>query len=190
MRKELVLAITIVIILFSNCVKTELTHALTPLGYTVKATDDTHVDSTKPDSVLGGEKYLDVESWGDAPTSNHQIIWLKFSLSDIPDGVEFNQATMQVYVWSAGVGSNISAYYCSDNSWTESTLTYSNMPSYDADPIDTEPVTTSAEWYSWNVVEAVRSASNSNLDAVTVVLNEPPGSQTASLCTLKKPLPW
>jgi hypothetical protein len=188
-RKEFVLAIAIFIILFSNCLKTELADALTPLGYTVKATDDTHVDSTNPNEILGGQKYLDVESWGDASTSYHQIVWLKFSLSDIPDGAEFNQATLQVYAWFLGGDFNVSAYWCSNNSWSESTLTYSNMPEYNAIPIDTVVVATSDEWQSWNVVEAVRSASVNNLDAVTIVLSEPLRSSQNSVFLYSKETP-
>jgi hypothetical protein len=189
LRKELVLAIAISIILFSNCLKTELTNAQTPLGYTLTATDDTHADSTNPNEILGAQKYLDVESWGDASTSYNQIVWLKFSLSDIPDGVEFNQATLQVYAWFTGKGFSVSAYSCSDNSWTESTLTYSNMPEYNATPISTVVVATSEEWQSWNVVDALRSASEQNLDAVTIVLSEPMLSSQNSVFLYSKETP-
>jgi hypothetical protein len=189
LRKKLVLATIIFIILFSNCMKTELTHALTPLGYTVKATDDTHVDSTNPNSTLGEQKYLDIESWGDASTSYHQMVWLKFSLSDVPNGAEVNQATMQVYAWFVGGNFNVSAYFCPDNSWSESTLTYSNMPNYSPDPVDTEAVSTSDEWHSWDVVEAVRSASRNNLEAVTIVLNEPLLSSQNSVFLYSKETP-
>lgn len=187
MRKELVLAITIIIVLFSNCIKIQLSFAQPNL--TVKATDDTHVDSTNPNSTLGGQKYLDIESWGDASTSYHQIVWLKFSLSDVPDGVEFDQATLQLYVWFVGGEFNVSAYFCSDNSWSESTLTYSNMPAYSTNPIDSEVVATDEDWHSWNVVEAVRSASRDNLEAVTIVLNEPLLSSQNSVFLYSKETP-
>lgn len=188
MRKEFVLAITIVIILFSSCIKTEIAFAqYGPI--TVKATDDTHVDSTNPNSTLGAQKYLDIESWGDASTSYHQIVWLKFSLSDVPDGVEFNQATLQLYAWFVDADLNVSAYFCPDNSWSESTLTYSNMPAYNTDPVGSTVVTTSEEWQSWNVVEAVRSASRNNLEAVTIVLNEPLISSQNSVFLYSKETP-
>ena len=188
MRRELVLASTIFIILFSSCIITE--QAFAQYGpITVKATDDTHVDSTNPNTTLGEQKYLDVESWGDTSTSYHQIVWLKFSLSDVPDGAEFNQATLQVYAWFVGGTFNVSAYFCPDNSWTESKLTYSNMPNYSPDPVATEAVSASEEWQSWNVVEAVRSASRNNLEAVTIVLNEPLRSSQNSVYFYSKETP-
>ena len=156
---------------------------------TVKVTDDTHVDSTNPNLTLGEQKYLDIESWGDASTSYNQIIWLKFSLSDVPDGVEFDQATLKVYAWFIGGTFNVSAHYCSDTYWTESTLTYSNMPSYDTNPIDTVLVSADEQWYSWNVVEAVRRASDNNLQTVTIVLSEPMLSYQNSVFMYSKETP-
>jgi hypothetical protein len=189
LRKKIFFALTLFILLFSICMKTDLSHALTPLGQTVKATDDTHVDSTNPNLTLGEQKYLDIESWGDASTSYHQIVWLKFSLSDIPDGAEFSSATLQLYAWFVDEKLNVSAYFCPNNSWSESTLTYSNMPEYNINPIDTIVVTESEKWYTWDAVEAVRNASRNNLDAVTIVLNEPMLSNQNSVFLYSKETP-
>jgi hypothetical protein len=158
---------------------------------TVTAIDDTHVDSSRPDSVLGAEKYLDVESYGDSSTSTHQIVWLKFSLSGIPTGAVFSSATLEVYAWFVGGTFNVSAYYCSDNSWTESTLTYVNMPQYGTTPVATVTVASSLyeKWYSWNVVGAVQQALDNNLENVTIVLNEPYVSSQNSVFFYSKETP-
>jgi hypothetical protein len=141
----------------------------------MKPSDDTHVDSTIPESVLGAEKYLDVESYGSASSPTQQVVWLKFDLSSLPSGIVIKEATLQVMAWYVGGEYDVSAYYSSDSSWTEETLAYSNMPSYDAEPVDTVKVhkIMIEEWFSWNVAEAVQKASDSGTQTLTIVLNEP-----------------
>ena len=188
MRKKLCLAITLVMLLFSGYATTNGSAAL--FGpVTITVSDDTHVDSTNADSALGEQQYLDIESWGDSSLSYHQIIWLKFSLSSVPEGVEFTQVTLQVYAWLIGGTFNVTAHYSSDSSWTESTLTYSNMPSYDANPIDKLEVSADEQWYSWNVIDAVQRASDNNLQTVTIVLNEPMLSYQNSVFMYSKETP-
>jgi hypothetical protein len=55
-------------LLFSSLTTIKLSAAAQFGPITVKVTDDTHVDSTNPNSTLGEQKYLDIESWGDAST--------------------------------------------------------------------------------------------------------------------------
>ena len=157
-------------------IKTNVVHASTN-QVMLKATDDTYVDSSYPTSNYGGQFNLEILNslYGTAPYQSTfiDIIWLKFNLSSVPNGALIDTATLQLYASGVGETYNVDAYSCSDNSWNELTLTYSNMPSYNTALIDSELVPSAFEWYNWSVVDAVRSALNTNSTQLTLVLNEP-----------------
>jgi hypothetical protein len=109
---------------------------------------------------------------------------LKFDLSTIPNGALVDEATLQVYAYTVSETANVDAYSCSNNSWTELTLTYSDMPSYDATSLDTTTIASSDRWYNWSVVDAVRSDVTGNFNAVTMVLGDPSPHSSYSVITL------
>jgi hypothetical protein len=144
---------------------------------TLKPTADTYVDSNTPTSNYGGQPRLDIgySVFGNEPyqTIYNYLAWLKFDLSTIPNGALIDEATLQVYVYTVSETANVDAYSSSNNSWSELTLTYSDMPSYDATSLDTTIVTINNQWYNWSVVDAVRSDVTGNFNAVTMVLGDP-----------------
>ena len=98
-----------------------------------------------------------------------ETVWLKFSLPTIQDGAVIDTAILQLYAYSVWYETfNINAYSSIDNSWKESTLTYSNMPNYNSTPLDSEIVTNHfswenySQWYNWDVIDAIKNALNSN----------------------------
>jgi hypothetical protein len=139
--------------------------------------DDTYVDSSNPSSNYGGQAYLQIENWQYTVQNQtyeyESIVWLKFNLSSVPSGAVVDEATLQLYTSIVGETFNVHAYSCSNNSWTELTLTYSNMPSYNTTSMDSVLVATGYQWYNWSVVDDVRNALNSNSKAVTIVLLDP-----------------
>ena len=143
----------------------------------LKVTDDAYVDSSFPTSNYGGQFDLEILNslYGTAP---HQfnfidVAWLKFNLSSVPNGALIDTATLQLYAAVVGETYSVDAYSCSNNSWNELTLTYSNLPSYNTTLMDSELVSSAYEWYNWSVVDAVRSALNTNSTQLTLVLSEP-----------------
>lgn len=144
---------------------------------TLKPTDDTYVDSSVPGLNHGNRTDLDIY-WYTFPELVHSFGWLKFNASSVPYGAVIDEATLQLHTLSwYNEAFNVSAYSSSDNSWTEMTLTYANMPSYNTTPLDTKLVTTlvssNGQWYNWSVVQAVQNTLNSNSKAVSIVLSEP-----------------
>jgi hypothetical protein len=148
-------------------------------------TDDTYVDSNDPTSNYGGQDYLQIENYQYTVLGQtyeyESIVWLKFNLSSIPSGAVVDAATLQLYTSIVGETFNVHAYSCSDNSWTELTLTYSNMPSYNTTSMDSALVATSNQWYNWSVVDGVRNALSANSNAVTVVLFDPSPHSSATV---------
>ena len=134
-------------------------------------TDSTYVDSNYPNSNYAGQDFLQIKNYQDK-----EIVWLKFNLSSVPEGAVVDNSTLSMYLslvnYLLPVSYNVHAYSCSDNSWNQSSLTYSNMPIYNTTSMNSTLVS-SMGWYSWNVVDAVRDALNRNTTAVTIVLFDP-----------------
>jgi hypothetical protein len=155
--------------------------ALTPLAEAQKIDEwgvlpvaDTYTDinSSIPH---GDEGTLEIENWTNILEQRHiKLVWLKFSLGflpSLPNGSVITGATIQLYSVDAfHLGFTISAHSCLNNSWQESSLIYSNMPHYNATPLDMISLENKAKWYSWNVLDAVLQAVNNGSNVFTVVL--------------------
>jgi len=147
---------------------------------TLKPSDDTYVDSSNPGSNYGGQIYLEISEWNVFSAHYDLMAWLKFDLSSVPDGAVVDGATLSLYTPIVGETFNVHAYAGSAflnastvTPWTELTLTYSNMPSYNTTSMDSVLVATANLWYNWSVVAAVRNALNDNPKSVTLVMREP-----------------
>ena len=142
---------------------------------TLNPTDDTYTDSYNPNSNYGGQTLLAVSKYDWAGATYEQDVWLKFDLSDVPDGAVVDVATLQLYCTYVTETYNVYAHSCSNNSWTESTLTYSNMPTFNATSMDLTVVSTASQAYNWTVTDAVRKGVDGihgGPDVVTIVLLE------------------
>jgi len=148
---------------------------------TLKPSDDTYVDSSNPNSNYGEQNYLQITNYNsETNTAYESIVWLKFNLSSVPDGAVIDEATLRLRTSSVNGSFNVNAYSGSDllnvsavASWTELTLTYSRMPSYNTTSTDSVLVGTSDQRYNWSVVDAVKDALNSAARTVTIVLFDP-----------------
>jgi hypothetical protein len=148
-------------------------------------TDGTYVDSNYPNSNYAGQSFLQIKNYQDKEI---EIVWLKFDLSSVPNGAVVDNATLEMCLFlvnhSSPFSYNVHAYSCSDNSWNQSSLTYSNMPSYNTTSMSSTLVSQSDNlgWCSWNIVDAVGNALNSNSTAVTIILFDPsPNSSNTTL---------
>ncbi|UCD96174.1 MAG: DNRLRE domain-containing protein [Candidatus Bathyarchaeota archaeon] len=147
---------------------------------TVFSSADAFIDSSAPDANFGT---------GDLTITNsslqRMIIWLKFNLSDVPDGAVITSAILQLKCNSAPEPFNVSSHFCSDNDWTEASITYNNAPWYDPTPMpDMCPtcgsknwalVDAPLQWYLWDVTFAVNQTLDGvhgGPDVVTIVLEE------------------
>ncbi len=89
--------------------------------------------------------------------------WLKYDLSHISPEMHFVSAKIFVYLNETGTTSDnsTSVHYCDDDSWTETTITWNNQPTFSAQPEDTIDSPASPDmfieknWYSWDVTSAV-----------------------------------
>jgi len=140
----------------------------------IDPSDDTYTDSDNPNSNYGGQHNLVVSKY-EYVGITEEIVWLKFNLSIVDDGAVVDVATLQLWAGYVSETYNVYAHSCSDNSWTELALTYSNMPTFNATSMDSTVVSTSFEYYNWNVIDAVRrgvDGIHGGPDVVTIVLLE------------------
>jgi hypothetical protein len=144
---------------------------------TLVPTDDTYVDSSISNSNYGGQGFLRIQNYQEVilgQTYDYEsVVWLKFDLSYVPSGAQVDGAALQLYTDYVSETFNVHAYSCSNNSWTELTLTYLNMPDYNTTSMDSVFVYPLHQYYNWSVVDAVRNALNSGSKTVTIVLLDP-----------------
>jgi hypothetical protein len=143
---------------------------------TLNPTDDTFVDDITAVGNFGNLSFLEVGKYEDPVVGPVESIgWLKFNLSSVPDGAVVDVATLQLYSYAVTETYNVYARFCSNNSWTELTLTHANMPDFNATSMDSEVVATSSKWYNWTVTDAVQHSVDGIFggpDMVTIVLLE------------------
>ena len=132
---------------------------------------DTYTDVFDPMSNFGGAYNLNIACNFNAM----QEVWLKFNLSHIPDGAVVDNATLKAFPTVVTATHEVSAYYCSDNSWGEYTINFLNQPTHSDAALDTALIGMPNKWYSWNVTDAVRNALDGVFNAsdmLTVVLDQ------------------
>jgi hypothetical protein len=110
--------------------------------------------------------------------------WFKFNLSEVE--VPFYKAVMYVFVdseWNVA-DEPTGSYYCTNDSWTDSSLTWNNQPVFSVAPSDiidspaSPNMFISGNWYGWEITADVRLALNTD-KILTEVLK-----QTAEVGTM------
>jgi hypothetical protein len=160
----------ILLILLTFCLGISGVYAID--GMDLAPTDNTYVSSREPASNFGGVYAFAIENSTILSNTWEEVAWLKFDLSTVPKDASIVNASLQLYTYTVSETTNIQAYYCPNNSWSEWNITYSNSPSYDITPIDSETVASPSQTYNWNVTQAVENALHNNADAVTIVLGQ------------------
>jgi hypothetical protein len=93
--------------------------------------------------------------------------WVKFNLSSIPDGVVITSAVFRAYLtdeWDFTQDAAIGLFYSTDDSWSETGITWNNQPEFAAVPsdvIDGPPAPdmfVMGNWYEWEVTSDVEEA--------------------------------
>ena len=171
-----IIALTLIILL-SICVKTSSISAQTN-QVTLKPIADAYVNSDESNSNYGGQSYLEVKNdqlnIGTTFYDFESITWLKFNLSSVPTEAKIEEVRLELHTSFVSETYNIQACYCSDDSWTELGITWTNMPTVGFISVDSDLVASDYQWYSWDVSEAINFAKiNNDLTVVTIALIEP-----------------
>jgi hypothetical protein len=127
---------------------------------------DSYVNASSPDTNYGNDQDLIVNASSTDLSQN--FIYVKFDLSTIPQNAYIVSASLQLrlsgfsnlYYGIMGPGDRINAYYCPDNSWTETGITYNNKPTFNSASTDywSPGIFISYGYKSWDITEDVKTA--------------------------------
>jgi hypothetical protein len=173
-KRTVVLAIILAVMLSLHFSSFEVntTPVIGSTTVTLYSVADAYVNASSPETNYGSADSMYVSA-----SSEQDFAYLKFDLTSIPSGANILSATLKVYLWGTGgsiYGSpadKIGAYYCPDNSWTESGITWNNKPSFNPTPSDTYAfgmIYYVKVFKSWIVSEDVKAAFPSGI--ITEVL--------------------
>ncbi len=127
-------------------------------GYTLAPIADAQVETSSPNSNFGTTTNLFVEGTGGGSFGTERG-WLKFDLSGIPAGSTISAASLQLWNWkSTGASMPAEVHAVTDDSWTETGITYNTQPAIGA-LLDTQTLASGVinTYYSWNVTSFVQS---------------------------------
>ena len=113
--------------------------------------------------------------------------WLKFNLSDVPTDREIGCARLFSYLeteYSTTADVPIGVFYSTDDSWSETTITWNNQPtmsptsSYNVSSPDSPEMLVNKTWHNWDVTEDVKDAlgDDKNISLVLRVFDELTGA--------------
>lgn len=93
--------------------------ATTSADVALSPIEDTYIDESNPEDVFGADSELSVDG------GNQEIAFLEFDLSSVSAPVDV--AMLKIYITNGATGQQF-VHEVSENSWTESTLTWNNAP--------------------------------------------------------------
>jgi len=140
----------------------------------VYPSDDTYADEGTPNENHGDYPTLRVVPIGVTPTAC--IPWLKFDLSLPPASENIGVAKLWLNFTRdrVGKGAETGAYFSENDNWSESTLTWDNMPQLA--PTPTDSIFLSTGWVSWEVTPDVTRELGGDNRASWYLKNEGAGS--------------
>ncbi len=112
---------------------------------------DTFVNSEDSSANFGGFNYIEV---ADASYPGKSTGYLRFDLSGVTGNII--SANLKLYSRYVNETHNVGIHVCSNSSWDELTVTYSNSPPYNSNVIVTQLVASEYIWYSWDVTGIVQ----------------------------------
>jgi hypothetical protein len=137
---------------------------------TLKPIEDAYVDQINPSANYGGMSSLKVYNSGNMFVGEC-LAYLKFNLSEIPAGISVESAKLRLYATIFVTSTHqISAFYSSDNTWTEFGITYDNRPSFKVTSSSTTTVSSPSKWYEWDVTTDVQATLGTLGKKITIVL--------------------
>ncbi len=97
-----------------------------------------------------------------------QYIYLKFDISSA--GSSIQSATLKLYGSSSSGDQSTSVYDVTDNSWDETTITWNNQPTASSTASDNQTVTTTAQYYEWDLTSLISDKKNAGLNTVSLMV--------------------
>jgi len=111
------------------------------------ATADSYVEQSSPSTNYGSSASLQVKG----SLFSGKTIFVEFDLSSIPSDAVVNSAKLYLYMYQAPLLSRDYHIYQVKSSWSESSITYNNLPSIGSDIGFLMSSNVSNIWLSWDI---------------------------------------
>ncbi len=137
---------------------------------------DSYIEKLNPSQNYGKENDLWVVDYPDNWTTRSL---LKFDLSGIPPEAEIHNATLELYLYKYDDADNYEvSIHALNDSWTETGVTWNNVPTYSSDPIDISTVgfPKPPHYVSWDVTNAMDNMLKTNYGFLVKMANENNGN--------------
>jgi hypothetical protein len=169
-KKWFSILISILLILSPLCFSSFLVSATPAIGsttVTLHSIADAYVNASSPDTNYGSSDSLYVSA-----NSKLDYTYVMFDLSSLPSEANIIYARLRLYLSDTGgtiyglPSDDVGAYYCSDNSWTENGITWTNRPNFNSEPTDVWSFSLGlifANYRSWDVTADVKQAFSSGI---------------------------
>ncbi|RLI40209.1 hypothetical protein DRO64_09375 [Candidatus Bathyarchaeota archaeon] len=139
---------------------------------TITPSDDAFVMTYHPNDNYGSEDTLNVD-----PRSSYLTIsYIKFNLSDIPDGAVIVSAKLKLHDSASCSDVEIKVYRVDGGDWDESTITWNNKPTYDEGIAYASFTSGDPGWYEIDVTDLVEGWVNGSYNNYGLVLKPVSGS--------------
>jgi hypothetical protein len=113
--------------------------------FTGSASDDAHVNQSSSGSNYGSDTTNIARYHGGSFGRHFYVTFPQTGVSNV------NSATLRLY-GSANTGDmEVGIFLSVNNTWDEGTITWDNQPGYEVGPIAVTTVTTTAQYYEWDV---------------------------------------
>lgn len=127
---------------------------------------DSSIKEMSPNSNFGNFWKLEVSS---ATSSPRKIIaYIMFDLKVIQGSIE--SAEFRLFCTNLTETHEIEVFFCLDNSWTETGITWNNAPPVELESVGSLSVTDPLEWYGFDVTGDVKKVSGTSSQKMTFVL--------------------
>jgi len=126
-------------------------------------TDDSFVAEDSPDSNYGSSTYLAIT---DRDTAIARV-FIRFDLSSIPSGATIDLAKVRLYYYNYSYTDPVNKetlIYRVTGSWSESSITWNNQPSYASDFTSSTNMPSSYGWVEWTVTDDVQGMVDGTYD--------------------------
>jgi 2',3'-cyclic-nucleotide 2'-phosphodiesterase (5'-nucleotidase family) len=141
---------------------------------------DAQVVEGSPTGNYGTATNLYIQS-ADGGFYQNERAWLQFDLSgQVPSEATITSARLKLFCYKAEGGDmNASVHHATDDTWTETGITWNNQPAFGA-ALDTVPFVNGNEglWYEWDVTGTVTAEVGGDQVISLVVKPETEGSST------------
>ena len=114
----------------------------------------------------GTETFIKVKL--NTTVANNRRGYVRFSLAGVAPTV--TSAKLRLYGVATTNTKNIGVHAVSNNTWGETTITFSNAPAMTAPAIQSRPVTTTAAYVEWDVTAYVQSQRTASATAISLGL--------------------